>query len=75
MILKIIYERILKNILIIKDVELLFEIDGDIRNFEVFLFLRILVFVVWDVKVFLLCIVNLDFKLWEIIVDVCVVRE
>lgn len=59
--------RISKNIPTTKDVEPLLEIDGDIRNFEVFLSSRTPVLVARDVKTFLPCTVNLDPKLREII--------
>ncbi|XP_030863773.3 kinase D-interacting substrate of 220 kDa isoform X7 [Gorilla gorilla gorilla] len=75
MTLKTIYERISKNIPTTKDVEPLLEIDGDIRNFEVFLSSRTPVLVARDVKVFLPCTVNLDPKLREIIADVRAARE
>ncbi|XP_028906678.1 kinase D-interacting substrate of 220 kDa isoform X2 [Ornithorhynchus anatinus] len=73
--LKTIYERISKNIPTTKDVEPLLEIDGDIRNFEVFLSSRTPVLVSRDVKTFLPCTVNLDPKLREIIADVRAARE
>nr|XP_008248223.1 kinase D-interacting substrate of 220 kDa isoform X3 [Oryctolagus cuniculus] len=73
--LKTIYERISKNIPTTKDVEPLLEIDGDIRNFEVFLSSRTPVLVARDVKTFLPCTVNLDPKLREIIADVRAARE
>ncbi|XP_053565687.1 kinase D-interacting substrate of 220 kDa isoform X2 [Bombina bombina] len=73
--LKVIYERISKNIPTTKDVEPLLEIDGDIRNFEVFLASRTPVLVSRDVKTFLPCTVNLDPKLREIIADVRAARE
>ncbi|XP_001381222.1 kinase D-interacting substrate of 220 kDa isoform X3 [Monodelphis domestica] len=73
--LKTIYERISKNIPTTKDVEPLLEIDGDIRNFEVFLSSRTPVLVARDVKIFLPCTVNLDPKLREIIADVRAARE
>ncbi|XP_036191312.1 kinase D-interacting substrate of 220 kDa isoform X8 [Myotis myotis] len=75
MTLKTIYERISKNIPTTKDVEPLLEIDGDIRNFEVFLASRTPVLVARDVKTFLPCTVNLDPKLREIIADVRAARE
>ncbi|XP_035303233.1 kinase D-interacting substrate of 220 kDa [Cricetulus griseus] len=75
MTLKTIYERISKNIPTTKDVEPLLEIDGDIRNFEVFLSSRTPVLVARDVKTFLPCTVNLDPKLREIIADVRAARE
>ncbi|XP_021102935.1 kinase D-interacting substrate of 220 kDa isoform X5 [Heterocephalus glaber] len=75
MTLKAIYERISKNIPTTKDVEPLLEIDGDIRNFEVFLSSRTPVLVARDVKTFLPCTVNLDPKLREIIADVRAARE
>ncbi|XP_045404955.1 kinase D-interacting substrate of 220 kDa isoform X7 [Lemur catta] len=75
MTLKTIYERISKNIPTTKDVEPLLEIDGDIRNFEVFLSSRTPVLVARDVKIFLPCTVNLDPKLREIIADVRAARE
>ncbi|XP_051832039.1 kinase D-interacting substrate of 220 kDa isoform X3 [Antechinus flavipes] len=75
MTLKTIYERISKNIPTTKDVEPLLEIDGDIRNFEVFLSSRTPVLVTRDVKTFLPCTVNLDPKLREIIADVRAARE
>lgn len=75
MTLKTIYERISKNIPTSKDVEPLLEIDGDIRNFEVFLSSRTPVLVARDVKTFLPCTVNLDPKLREIIADVRAARE
>jgi len=59
--------RISKNIPTTKDVEPLLEIDGDIRNFEVFLSSRTPVLVARDVRTFLPCTVNLDPKLREII--------
>ncbi|KAM4693834.1 kinase D-interacting substrate of 220 kDa isoform 2-T2 [Discoglossus pictus] len=73
--LKIIYERISKNIPTTKDVEPLLEIDGDIRSFEVFLASRTPVLVARDVKTFLPCTVNLDPKLREIIADVRAARD
>ncbi|XP_029451683.1 kinase D-interacting substrate of 220 kDa isoform X2 [Rhinatrema bivittatum] len=73
--LKTIYERISKNIPTTKDVEPLLEIDGDIRNFEVFLSSRTPVLVARDVKTFLPCTVNLDPKLREIIADVRAARD
>ncbi|XP_053141734.1 kinase D-interacting substrate of 220 kDa isoform X3 [Hemicordylus capensis] len=73
--LKAIYERISKNIPTTKDVEPLLEIDGDIRNFEVFLSSRTPVLVARDVKTFLPCTVNLDPKLREIIADVRAARD
>ncbi|XP_018418521.1 PREDICTED: kinase D-interacting substrate of 220 kDa, partial [Nanorana parkeri] len=73
--LKTIYERISKNIPTTKDVEPLLEIDGDIRNFEVFLSSRTPVLVSRDVKTFLPCTVNLDPKLREIIADVRAARD
>lgn len=73
--LKTIYERISKNIPTTKDVEPLLEIDGDIRNFEVFLSSRTPVLVSRDVKIFLPCTVNLDPKLREIIADVRAARD
>ncbi|XP_075454435.1 kinase D-interacting substrate of 220 kDa isoform X5 [Ascaphus truei] len=73
--LKTIYERISKNIPTTKDVEPLLEIDGDIRNFEVFLSSRTPVLISRDVKTFLPCTVNLDPKLREIIADVRAARE
>ncbi|XP_070092820.1 kinase D-interacting substrate of 220 kDa isoform X17 [Equus przewalskii] len=75
MTLKTIYERISKNIPTTKDVEPLLEIDGDIRNFEVFLSSRTPVLVARDVKTFLPCTVNLDPKLREIIADVRAARD
>ncbi|XP_059516582.1 kinase D-interacting substrate of 220 kDa isoform X6 [Myotis daubentonii] len=75
MTLKTIYERISKSIPTTKDVEPLLEIDGDIRNFEVFLASRTPVLVARDVKTFLPCTVNLDPKLREIIADVRAARE
>ncbi|XP_073905222.1 kinase D-interacting substrate of 220 kDa-like isoform X4 [Castor canadensis] len=75
MTLKTIYERISKNIPTTKDVEPLLEIDGDKRNFEVFLSSRTPVLVARDVKTFLPCTVNLDPKLREIIADVRAARE
>ncbi|XP_054425900.1 kinase D-interacting substrate of 220 kDa isoform X3 [Pteronotus mesoamericanus] len=75
MTLKAIYERISKNIPTTKDVEPLLEIDGDIRNFEVFLSSRTPVLVARDVKTFLPCTVNLDPKLREIIADVRAARD
>uniref|UniRef100_A0A8C6QX45 Kinase D-interacting substrate 220 n=1 Tax=Nannospalax galili TaxID=1026970 RepID=A0A8C6QX45_NANGA len=75
MTLKTIYERISKNIPTTKDVEPLLEIDGDIRNFEVFLSSRTPVLMARDVKTFLPCTVNLDPKLREIIADVRAARE
>ncbi|XP_012582826.1 PREDICTED: kinase D-interacting substrate of 220 kDa [Condylura cristata] len=75
MTLKTIYERISKNIPTTKDVEPLLEIDGDIRNFEVFLSSRTPVLVTRDVKTFLPCTVNLDPKLREIIADVRAARD
>lgn len=51
--------------------EPLLEIDGDIRNFEVFLASRTPVLVARDVKTFLPCTVNLDPKLREIIAGGC----
>lgn len=75
MTLKTIYERISKNIPTTKDVEPLLEIDGDVRNFEVFLASRTPVLVARDVKTFLPCTVNLDPKLREIIADVRAARE
>lgn len=59
--------RISKNIPTTKDVEPILEIDGDIRNFEVFLSSRTPVLVARDVRTFLPCTVNLDPKLREII--------
>uniref|UniRef100_A0A8D0KYT5 Kinase D interacting substrate 220 n=1 Tax=Strix occidentalis caurina TaxID=311401 RepID=A0A8D0KYT5_STROC len=73
--LKTIYERISKNIPTTKDVEPLLEIDGDIRNFEVFLSSRTPVLVARDVRTFLPCTVNLDPKLREIIADVRAARD
>nr|XP_020652289.1 kinase D-interacting substrate of 220 kDa isoform X2 [Pogona vitticeps] len=73
--LKTIYDRISKNIPTTKDVEPLLEIDGDIRNFEVFLSSRTPVLVARDVKTFLPCTVNLDPKLREIIADVRAARD
>uniref|UniRef100_A0A452IC59 Kinase D interacting substrate 220 n=1 Tax=Gopherus agassizii TaxID=38772 RepID=A0A452IC59_9SAUR len=73
--LKTIYERISKNIPTTKDVEPLLEIDGDIRNFEVFLSSRTPVLIARDVKTFLPCTVNLDPKLREIISDVRAARD
>ncbi|XP_008178124.1 kinase D-interacting substrate of 220 kDa isoform X3 [Chrysemys picta bellii] len=73
--LKTIYERISKNIPTTKDVEPLLEIDGDIRNFEVFLSSRTPVLIARDVKIFLPCTVNLDPKLREIIADVRAARD
>uniref|UniRef100_A0A8C6XMQ6 Kinase D interacting substrate 220 n=1 Tax=Naja naja TaxID=35670 RepID=A0A8C6XMQ6_NAJNA len=73
--LKTIYERISKNIPTTKDVEPLLEIDGDIRNFEVFLSSRTPVLIARDVKTFLPCTVNLDPKLREIIADVRAARD
>ncbi|KAM9316061.1 kinase D-interacting substrate of 220 kDa [Gastrophryne carolinensis] len=73
--LKTIYERISKNIPTTKDVEPLLEIDGDIRNFEVFLSSRTPVLVARDMKTFLPCTVNLDPKLREIIADVRAARD
>ncbi|KAM4772606.1 kinase D-interacting substrate of 220 kDa [Rhinophrynus dorsalis] len=73
--LKTIYERLSKNIPTTKDVEPLLEIDGDIRNFEVFLASRTPVLVARDVKTFLPCTVNLDPKLREIIADVRAARD
>ncbi|XP_054239327.1 kinase D-interacting substrate of 220 kDa isoform X5 [Indicator indicator] len=73
--LKAIYERISKNIPTTKDVEPLLEIDGDIRNFEVFLSSRTPVLVARDVRTFLPCTVNLDPKLREIIADVRAARD
>ncbi|XP_041105586.1 kinase D-interacting substrate of 220 kDa-like isoform X1 [Polyodon spathula] len=73
--LKTIYERISKNIPNTKDVEPLLEIDGDIRNFEVFLASRTPVLTARDIKTFLPCTVNLDPKLREIIADVRAARE
>ncbi|XP_010223733.1 PREDICTED: kinase D-interacting substrate of 220 kDa, partial [Tinamus guttatus] len=73
--LKTIYERISKNIPTTKDVEPLLEIDGDIRNFEVFLSSRTPVLIARDVKTFLPCTVNLDPKLREIIAVVRAARE
>uniref|UniRef100_A0A8C8SCE0 Kinase D-interacting substrate of 220 kDa n=1 Tax=Pelusios castaneus TaxID=367368 RepID=A0A8C8SCE0_9SAUR len=73
--LKTIYERISKNIPTTKDVEPLLEIDGDIRNFEVFLSSRTPVLISRDVKTFLPCTVNLDPKLREIIADVRAARD
>ncbi|XP_030054760.1 kinase D-interacting substrate of 220 kDa [Microcaecilia unicolor] len=73
--LKTIYERISKNIPTTKDIEPLLEIDGDIRNFEVFLSSRTPVLVARDVKTFLPCTVNLDPKLREIIADVRAARD
>ncbi|KAK2093337.1 hypothetical protein P7K49_029866 [Saguinus oedipus] len=70
-----VHGRISKNIPTTKDVEPLLEIDGDIRNFEVFLSSRTPVLVARDVKVFLPCTVNLDPKLREIIADVRAARE
>ncbi|XP_024901557.1 kinase D-interacting substrate of 220 kDa [Pteropus alecto] len=64
-----------KNIPTTKDVEPLLEIDGDIRNFEVFLSSRTPVLVARDVKTFLPCTVNLDPKLREIIADVRAARD
>ncbi|XP_036904574.1 kinase D-interacting substrate of 220 kDa isoform X3 [Sturnira hondurensis] len=75
MTLKAIYERISKNIPTTKDVEPLLEIDGDVRNFEVFLSSRTPVLVARDVKTFLPCTVNLDPKLREIIADVRAARD
>ncbi|XP_039744010.1 kinase D-interacting substrate of 220 kDa isoform X3 [Pteropus medius] len=75
MTLKTIYERVSKNIPTTKDVEPLLEIDGDIRNFEVFLSSRTPVLVARDVKTFLPCTVNLDPKLREIIADVRAARD
>uniref|UniRef100_A0A673V594 Kinase D interacting substrate 220 n=1 Tax=Suricata suricatta TaxID=37032 RepID=A0A673V594_SURSU len=75
MTLKTIYERISKNIPTTKDVEPLLEIDGDVRNFEVFLSSRTPVLVARDVKTFLPCTVNLDPKLREIIADVRAARD
>ncbi|KAK2501936.1 hypothetical protein MC885_009378 [Smutsia gigantea] len=75
MTLKTIYERISKNIPTTKDVEPLLEIDGDIRNFEVFLSSKTPVLVARDVKTFLPCTVNLDPKLREIIADVRAARD
>lgn len=63
--------RISKNIPTTKDVEPLLEIDGDVRNFEVFLASRTPVLVARDVKTFLPCTVNLDPKLREIIAGAC----
>lgn len=63
--------RISKNIPTTKDVEPLLEIDGDIRNFEVFLSSRTPVLIARDVKTFLPCTVNLDPKLREIIAGEC----
>ncbi|XP_009696872.1 PREDICTED: kinase D-interacting substrate of 220 kDa-like [Cariama cristata] len=68
-------KRISKNIPTTKDVEPLLEIDGDIRNFEVFLSSRTPVLVARDVRTFLPCTVNLDPKLREIIADVRAARD
>uniref|UniRef100_A0A8D0H834 Kinase D-interacting substrate of 220 kDa n=1 Tax=Sphenodon punctatus TaxID=8508 RepID=A0A8D0H834_SPHPU len=70
-----IFFRISKSIPTTKDVEPLLEIDGDIRNFEVFLSSRTPVLVARDVKTFLPCTVNLDPKLREIIADVRAARD
>lgn len=67
--------RISKNIPTTKDVEPLLEIDGDVRNFEVFLASRTPVLVARDVKTFLPCTVNLDPKLREIIAGGCPQRQ
>ncbi|XP_061667440.1 kinase D-interacting substrate of 220 kDa B [Syngnathoides biaculeatus] len=73
--LKNIYERVLRNIPTTKDVEPLLEIDGDIRNFEVFLSSRTPVLTARDIRTLLPCTVNLDPKLREIIADVRAARE